>query len=53
MRRLILVATLLLAGFVGLHSVSATPSAVHAAVATHATLASAARPMCGGIPGGC
>ena len=53
MRRLILVATLLFAGFVGLHSASAAPSAVHAAVATRASLASAARPMCGGLPGGC
>lgn len=53
MRRLILVATLLLAGFVGLHSASAAPSAVHAAIATHATLASHVRPMCGGVPFGC
>ena len=53
MRRLILVATLLLAGFVGLHSASAMPSAAHAAVATHASLASHMRPFCSGLPAGC
>ncbi len=53
MRRLILVATLLVAGFVGLHSVSAARAGVHAAATTHAAVASRVSPMCGGMPTGC
>jgi hypothetical protein len=54
MRHLILVATLLVAGFVGLHSASATQAGGHAvATAAHAAVASRVSPMCGAIPTGC
>lgn len=53
MRRLILVATLVVAGFVGLHSAAAAQSGVHATTATHAAVASHATPMCGALPFGC
>jgi hypothetical protein len=53
MRRFIVVATLLLAGFVGLHSASAAQPEAHAVVTTHAAVASSASPACSGLPFGC
>ncbi len=53
MRRFIVVATLLLAGFVGLHSASAAQSEAHTAVTTHAAVASRVSPTCSGLPFGC
>lgn len=54
MRRLILVITLLVAGFVGLHSATAAQTGGHAVAATtHTLVASRVSPMCGGLPTGC
>lgn len=51
MRRFIVVVTLLVAGFVGLHSASAAQMGGHVvAASTHAAIASRVSPMCGGVP---
>lgn len=53
MRRFIVVATLLLAGFVGVHSVSAAQAGTHVVVITNGSVASHVSPMCSGLPFGC
>lgn len=52
MHRLIMVATLLVAGFVGLRSASVAQVSAHAATTTHATVASVFIP-CGAVTAGC
>lgn len=53
MRRLILIAALLVAGFVWLHSTSATQAGAYATGSTQAAVTSVVSPMCGALPFGC
>jgi hypothetical protein len=53
MRHFILAVTLLVAGFVGLHSTSAAQAGAHAAASSHAAVASRVSPMCGAVPLAC
>lgn len=53
MRRFVVVATLLLAGFVGLNSASVAQSKAQPVVTAHAAVASSASPACSGLPFGC
>lgn len=50
MRRLILVATFVIASFVGLHRAPVTQSGAHTAVTAHATTVVGGASLCGGVP---